>query len=122
LAGLYAVSVTITFSAVSRSRQRAVRSAERQRPSKSTSDPSSWSITLSNLERSTLHYFSLAPINIPHKIKAYEKLCEDPVFDSGRSDLHGNFCRGQAELQRDWQELPHERQQRMQLREKLRLR
>ncbi len=44
------------------------------------------------------------------------------VFDSGRSGLHGIFCGGQAELQKDRQELSHERQQGMQLREKLRLR
>jgi len=41
---------------------------------------------------------------------AYEKLCEDPVFDSDGSDLHRGFCGGQAELQKDRQELSHERQ------------
>jgi hypothetical protein len=56
------------------------------------------------------------------KIKAYEKLCEDPVFDSGRGGLHDIFCGGQAELQNERQELSHERQQGMQLREELRMR
>jgi len=35
--------------------------------------------------------------------------------------LHGNFCRRQADLQKDRQELPYERQQGVQLREELRL-
>jgi hypothetical protein len=56
------------------------------------------------------------------KIKAYEKLHENPVFDSGGSDLHDSVCGGQAELQKDRQELSHERQQGLQLREELRLR
>jgi hypothetical protein len=71
-------------------------------------------------ERSS--FFCYRPDDIAYKIKPYEKLCEDPVFDSGGSDLHGWFCGGQAELQKDRQELSHERQQGMQLREELRLR
>jgi hypothetical protein len=35
--------------------------------------------------------------------------------------LHGSFCRRQADLQKDRQELPDERQQGVQLREELRL-
>ena len=66
--------------------------------------------------------FLLAPDVITDKINAYEKLCEDPVFNSGRGHVHCLLCSGQAELQKDWQELSHERQQGMQLRQELRLR
>jgi hypothetical protein len=53
------------------------------------------------------------------KMMPHEKLHENSVFDSGRSDLHNNFCGGQAELPEDRQELPHERRQEVQLREEL---
>jgi hypothetical protein len=55
------------------------------------------------------------------KIKACEKLYQNPVLSSRGSDLHNNFCGGQAKLQKERQELPHERQQEMQLREDLRM-
>jgi len=51
-------------------------------------------------------------------MKNYTKIL---FFDSGGSDLHRGFCSGRAELQKDRQELSHERQQGMQLREELRL-
>ncbi|PYJ77543.1 MAG: hypothetical protein DME69_10400 [Verrucomicrobia bacterium] len=51
----------------------------------------------------------------------HEKLHKNPVFNPGGSDLHGNVRGGQAELQKDRQELPHERQQGMQLRKELRM-
>jgi hypothetical protein len=42
---------------------------------------------------------------------AYEDLHENPVFDSGRSNVHNNFRGGQASgLQKERQELSHERQ------------
>jgi hypothetical protein len=66
-------------------------------------------------------HFRFAPSEISSQIKAYEKLYENLVFDSGRRDLHNNFCGGQTELPQDREELPHERQQEMQLREDLRL-
>ena len=56
-----------------------------------------------------------------NEIKAHEKLPEDPVFDSGGGDLHGRICSGHTELQENRQELSNERQQRVQLREELRL-
>ena len=43
------------------------------------------------------------------RLKAYEKLYEDHVFNSDGGDLHGNICGGQAELQKDRQKLPDER-------------
>jgi hypothetical protein len=49
----------------------------------------------------------LAPGDITKPNQSYEKLHEDSVFDSGRSGLYGIFCGGQAELQKDWQELSH---------------
>jgi hypothetical protein len=60
-------------------------------------------------------------MNIAQRIKPYEKLHENSVFDSGGSNVHGLFCSRQAELQKERQELSHERQQGVQLREKLRL-
>jgi len=59
---------------------------------------------------------------IADKIKAYENLHEDPVFNSGGGDLHDSVCGGQASrLQKERQELSHERQQGMHLREGVRL-
>jgi hypothetical protein len=61
-------------------------------------------------------------MNIAQRIKPYEKLHENPVFRCRGSNLHGSICGGQASrLQKERQELSHERQQGMQLREKLRL-
>jgi hypothetical protein len=60
-------------------------------------------------------------MNIAQRIKLYEKLHENPVFCCRGSNLHGSICGGQADLQKDGQELSHERQQGMQLREELRL-
>jgi len=59
-----------------------------------------------------VHYFSLAHGDVADKL-IHEKLRKNPVFDSGGSDLHGNVRGGQAELQKDRQELSHERQQGM---------
>jgi hypothetical protein len=56
-----------------------------------------------------------------HQNNGDEELHENPVLDSGGGDLHDNFRDRQAELQKDWQELSHERQQEMQLRQRLRL-
>jgi hypothetical protein len=66
-------------------------------------------------------YFRLAIRAVRDANCTHEKLHEDPAFDSGRGGLHNNFRGGQAELQKDRQELSHERQQRMQMREELRL-
>jgi len=55
------------------------------------------------------------------KIKANEELHENSVVIFSGSDLHGSFFGGQADLQKDRQELSDEQQQGMQLREKLRL-
>jgi hypothetical protein len=66
-------------------------------------------------------YFSLVLNEYRAENKRYEKLHENLVFDSGRGGLHDIFCGGQAELQKDRQELSHERQQGMQLWERLRL-
>jgi hypothetical protein len=63
----------------------------------------------------------LAPDEIAKQNQSYEELHENPVFGSGGSDLHRNFCCGQTELQKERQKLSHERQQGMQLREGLRL-
>jgi hypothetical protein len=52
----------------------------------------------------------------------HEQLHEDVDFHPRGSDLHDLFCGGQAKLQKNWQELSDERQEGMQLREKLRLR
>jgi hypothetical protein len=38
----------------------------------------------------------------------HEKLPKNSVFDPGSSDLHGSVRGGQAELQKDRQELPDE--------------
>src|SRR5438034_8813286 len=57
----------------------------------------------------------------PERPWAYEKLSQNPVFDSGSYYLHDWYCDGQAELSEDRQELPYERQQGMQLRKELRL-
>src|SRR6266480_7500353 len=51
-------------------------------------------------------------------MKNYAKIL---FFNSGRSHVHCLLCSGQADLQKDWQELSDERQQGMQLREELRL-
>jgi hypothetical protein len=67
-------------------------------------------------------YFSLVLNEYRAENKRYEKLHENPVFRFRGSNLHGSICGGQAELQKDRQELSHERQQGMQLREELRLR
>jgi hypothetical protein len=45
-----------------------------------------------------------------------EELSQSFSFGSGGRDLHGGFCGGQAELSKDRQELPDERQQGVQLR------
>jgi hypothetical protein len=52
----------------------------------------------------------------------HEKLHENPVFDSDGCDLHSSLCSGQTELQKERQKLSHEQQQRVQLREELRMR
>ena len=57
-----------------------------------------------------------------HENDVDEKLHENLVFNSGRSDLHGRFRGGQAELQKDRQELSDERQEGVQLRQRLRVR
>jgi hypothetical protein len=67
-------------------------------------------------------YFRLAIRAVRDAICTHEKLHENPVFDSDGSDLHGLVCGRQASrLQEERQELPDERQQRMQMREELRL-
>jgi len=74
-----------------------------------------------HFERSALDYFSLARSEIAIKIKAYEKLHENSVFDSGLSHLRGSFCGGHADVPQRRQGLSDERRQEMQLREDLRL-
>jgi hypothetical protein len=55
-------------------------------------------------------------------MSAYEKLHENPVFDSACNNVHGCICgRPAGRLQKERQELPHERQQGMHLRESVRL-
>jgi len=66
-------------------------------------------------------YFRLAAGAVRDQNGAHEKLHENPVFGSDGGDLHGLVCGGQAELQKERQELPDERQQGMQMREELRL-
>jgi hypothetical protein len=44
-----------------------------------------------------------------------EQLSEGSAFGSGRDDVHCGFCRRQAELCEDGEELPYERQQGVQL-------
>ena len=56
------------------------------------------------------------------KMILYEELHEDPDVDSRGDDLHVSFCSRQAQLPKDRQKLSDERRQRMQLRQKLRLR
>jgi hypothetical protein len=51
----------------------------------------------------------------------YEQLSQNPVFGPGSCDLHSRFRGRQAELPEDRKELPHERQQGLQLRKELRL-
>ena len=66
--------------------------------------------------------FSLARATLANETQRHERLYENLVFDSDRGGVHGFPCRRQAELQNERQELSHERQQGVQLREKLRLR
>jgi hypothetical protein len=56
------------------------------------------------------------------EISIDEELHENSVLAFGGSNLHGSICGGQADLQQNRQELPDERQQGMQLRERVRLR
>jgi len=57
-----------------------------------------------------------------NRIRAYEDLHKKRVSDRGRGNVHGIVRGGQAgRLQKERQELPHERQQGVQLREELRL-
>jgi hypothetical protein len=67
-------------------------------------------------------YFQLAIKTVRDQNCAHEKLHENPVFGSDGGYLHGFICGGQASrLQKEWQELPDERQQGMQMRKELRL-
>jgi hypothetical protein len=67
-------------------------------------------------------YFSLALAESSIKISINENLHENPDVGPGGNDLHERFCGRETELQKNRQELPDERQEGMQLRERLRLR
>jgi hypothetical protein len=58
---------------------------------------------------------------LPIKSRRYENLRENLLLDSGGTYLYHDLCGGKAELQKDPQELPDERQEGMQLRQRLRL-
>jgi len=45
---------------------------------------------------------------IQSKIKLDEELHENPILASGGSHLHNSICSGQANLRKNWQELPDE--------------
>jgi len=54
--------------------------------------------------------------------KCDEKLHQNPDVDPDGSHLHDNVCSREGQLQKDGQELSDERQEGMQLRQRLRLR
>jgi len=67
-------------------------------------------------------YLSWRFAHSTNRIRAHEDLHKKRVSDPGRGNVHGIVRGGQAgRLQKERQELPHERQQGVQLREELRL-
>lgn len=82
---------------------------------------------VSNLSFITAPHGNLIILSLPFargaaEIKAYEKLHENPVLDTSGDNVHGRVCGGQTSwLQKERQELSHEREQGMHLRESVRL-
>lgn len=60
-----------------------------------------------------LGYFGLASERYRDQPPSHEESRENPAVDLGRGYLRGLFRRGQAELQKERQEMPDERQQGM---------
>jgi hypothetical protein len=60
-------------------------------------------------------------MNNSQRITRYENLQGNPDVDLRGNDLHDFFRGGEAKLQEDGQELSDERQEGMQLRQRLRL-